>query len=67
MSEQPKPITVNLDLDEYFRGEPVTQIVDEVVTEFLTQRNATIVDLAAIREQRDWSDLKDKVVGAEGA
>ncbi|RJP38742.1 MAG: hypothetical protein C4547_04110 [Phycisphaerales bacterium] len=67
MSEQPEPIAVSLDLDEFFRNGKKVQIREDVRRRILARRNATVVDMAAIREQQDWSALKDKVVGAEGA
>ena len=48
-------------------GCPRTPVGDDVQREFVDRLNENIVDMNAVREQQDWSALKDKLVGAEGA
>ncbi len=55
-----------LKVDEYMQdGEPV-DVAEQAQWEASEGSRKTVLDLDAIREQEAWSDLADKVVGAEG-
>jgi len=43
-----------------------TKIGEEVRKEIVTELDKRKLDESVIREQADWSALKDKLVGAEG-
>ena len=54
-----------LRVDEFMQDGETIDVAEQVRRETLEERRKTVLDLDAIREQETWSNLADKVVGAE--
>lgn len=52
--------------EEFFRSAKPVDISRGLQEQIREQRRQTILDPQVVREQEDWSFLRDKVVGAEG-
>ncbi len=41
-----------------------TNVSEEATSKLAKEKEKTILDMSAVREQEDWSNLADKMVGA---